>query len=274
MEARLGCVPFLNARPLVWAFEQNPELGVSVEYCWPSQLPRYLTSGQCQAVLISSVDALTQPGRKIACGSSVSSWNSVRSVKILSKVPLGEIETLALDRSSMTSNALAHIILKEFYGIRPESIQMDPDSNAMLQEFDACVLIGDKGLMVNEHGLNALDLGIAWNTLTNLPFVWACWVGQEDLTPELVGMLNWAQNVGSRNLSAAAMEFEPSIPITVGLPYLTEVFDYGLGEKQLLALECFAEYLKKHDLVIDAAMPELVQSSASQSLSGFEIAHN
>ncbi len=189
----VGCVPYVNAIPLVYRFEQLGENSpVKVVYDVPSKLPALLDSGEADAILVSSFDALTQPNRRIAEGVCIGSFGPVESVRLFSKVPLVEIQTLALDSSSMTSNALAQILLAEQYSCKPMVQSMMPNQEEMLAECDACVLIGDLGMTAPSDGLFVHDLGEAWTELTGLPFVWAAWIGVEQLTPELAGLLQEA----------------------------------------------------------------------------------
>jgi chorismate dehydratase len=142
----------------------------------------------------------------MAAGVCIGSHGPVKSVRLFSKVPPTEIQSLALDQSSMTSNRLAQIILSERYGSFSTTHQHAPDLAAMLRDHDACVLIGDIGMTSPADGLYVLDLGEEWRALTGKPFVWAAWIGDEALTPELSGWLLKASRhycVG-RELSGAA----------------------------------------------------------------------
>lgn len=262
MSYQVASVPFLNAKPLVWAYDQlGSDSPVRVEYAWPSKLPQILESGSVQAVLVSSIDALTTPGRVIAGGCSISSHEAVRSVKLISKVPFSEIETLALDASSMTSNALAQIILRKVYGARPDCKSEIPDGGAMLAEHDACVLIGDIGLTFDCHGFFELDLGLAWKHLTGLPFVWACWVGESGLTPDLAGHLIEARRIGESFLPAVSLASSLEIGHKRSLEYLSEVFDYRMETLQQKALAQFAFMIQEYGLSEHATVPEFVGPS-------------
>jgi chorismate dehydratase len=180
--------------PLVAEFEaRSEESDVRVVYDVPSRLPHLLTTGEAQAILVSSMDALRTPGRRWVEGVCIGSFGPVQSVRLFSKVPFSKVKKLALDAGSMTSNRLAQVILRQCYGSRPECVSFPPDLRAMLSEADACVLIGDIGMSATAwDGLFELDLGQAWTTLTGLPFVWAGWIGDEALTPELANALRRA----------------------------------------------------------------------------------
>lgn len=189
----VGCVSYVNAIPLVMRIEDAGEASqVRVIYDVPSRLPALLESGEAQAILVSSVDALRIPGRRIAAGVCIGSDGPVKSVRLFSKVPPERIRTLALDASSMTSNRLAQIVLAERYGAKPETETHAPDLEQMLKVADACVLIGDIGMVSDGTGLHVLDLGEEWRLLTGKPFVWAGWIGTETLTPELTHLLQAA----------------------------------------------------------------------------------
>jgi len=186
----VGCVSYVNAIPLVMRFEElGNESPVRVIYDVPSRLPALLESGEAQAILVSSIDALRVPGRRMADGVMIGSDGPVKSVRLFSKVRPSDIRTLAFDASSMTSNRLAQIILAERYGATPAAVTMPPSLGDMLAENDACVLIGDIGMVADGTGLHVLDLGEEWRRLTHKPFVWAAWIGNEGLTPELSAYL-------------------------------------------------------------------------------------
>lgn len=267
MPYQVASVPFLNARPLVWALEQLGEHSpVRVAFDWPSRLPALLESGSAQAVLVSSIDAISTPGRKIVGGASISSRGRVRSVRLFSKVPFDQVSTLALDASSLTSNALARLVLLQMFGCEPTTVHHDPNGTEMLTTNDACILIGDKGLMFEGSGLYELDLGEAWTAMTNLPFVWACWVGDENLSRELAGWLVSAREIGERNLAAAALTALDQIPAQLASEYLTQVFDYGLQAEQIAGLDKFRELLKESGLLAETYEPRFVEPLPRTSL--------
>lgn len=276
---RVGSVPFVNGRPLVWAFEQpRCMVPVDVFYELPSMLPARLDSGEADAVLASSFDALATPGRRIAAGIAITSDGPVESVRLFSKVPFDEIRTLALDQSSLTSNALATILLQEVYDVRPRTERCSPNLEEMLAEFDAGVLIGDIGMRASGDGLHVLDLGKAWTAHTGLPFVWALWIGTEKLTPELSGYLTWARRLSQlgrseslpRPLDLASETAEiidrqiaqfaqdASWPPSEVWRYLQEVIGFDLTDRHREALRLFQTKLVGHGWIQNRSEPEMV----------------
>ena len=134
MKPTIGSVPFLNAKPLIKAFQHlGDESPVAVLCEVPSKLPAMLDEGRASAVMASSFDALRTPGRRVAAGVSISSRGPAESVRLFSKVEPARIQTLALDSSSLTSNNLARVVLAERYGAKPAAVILPPDRDAMLR---------------------------------------------------------------------------------------------------------------------------------------------
>jgi chorismate dehydratase len=267
----VGCVPYVNARPLVHALEAGEQGQVRVVYDVPSRLPALLERGEAQAVLASSFEALTTPGRTAAAGICIASYGPVRSVRLFSKKPIENIHSLALDASSMTSNHLAQVILGERYGIRPRLVHHVPDLWPMLESADACVLIGDKGMTAAGDGLYVLDLGEEWRLMTGLPFVWALWIGDSGLSPALVGHLGAAlKEAGfsedgdprSREEVVAAAAERASWDLETCRNYLTKTICYQLGERELEGLREFQRKLVEHGFQA-GHFPRLVAPTAA-----------
>lgn len=271
----VGCVPYVNAIPLVEMFEEMGAASpVRVVYDVPSRLPALLESGEAHAILVSSVDALRTPGRKMAAGVCIGSRDAVKSVRLFSKVPFAEIRTLALDKSSMTSNRLIQILLSERYGVKPTTVELTPDLNAMLEEADACLLIGDIGMMSDGSGLHVLDLGTEWTALTGKPFVWAAWIGEDGVTPDLAWWLNRAaacagsqQNAepeyiwrNRRAMVARAMA-KANWPEETARDYFENVMAYRMDDTMLEGLREYQARLLANGFEDAKHFPEIVAAA-------------
>lgn len=189
----VGSVPYINAFPLVYWLGLVPDQ-ITVIYAPPSQLAKMLESGELDAALVSSFHAFQTPGLRIVDGLCIGSDGPVQSVKVFSKVPFSQIERLALDQDSLTSNHLAQILLEDAFGSSFVSDHRPPVLESMLREFDAGVLIGDPCMGTSPAGLQTLDLGEAWKAHWGLPFTWAMWVGGDRLTVEVA---NWLRAAGT-----------------------------------------------------------------------------
>ncbi len=181
MSIIIGSVPYLNEKPLTRWFFQTDEgktSGIEVVYAVPSELARMLQSGEIAAALVSSFEYFRTPGYSIVPGVSISGQDDIESVRAFSRVAWRKTESLALDTSSLTSVALLKILLIEQLDSYPAFLHAAPDQTTMLAQADACLLIGDKGMLASSQDLNVLDLGRAWRRLTGLPFVYAVWLAR------------------------------------------------------------------------------------------------
>ena len=147
---KIGAVSYLNTKPLTTAMElgadpanmvcpvlREQDAG-SVEfdlvYDLPSALADRLAAGELDVALVPSI-ALARPNPKtqqpylILSDACIGCRGPVWSVKLLSRKPLAEIETLALDDGSRTSQCLVQILLEQNFNIRPELSTLEIDSD-------------------------------------------------------------------------------------------------------------------------------------------------
>src|SRR5262249_30133675 len=106
---------------------------------------------------------------------AIAARRPVRSILVVSRVPIENIRTLALDTSSMTSIALTKVLFERWLGGGRTFTAMTPDVNNMLREHDACLVIGDTALQVDRRKYFTLDLAEEWIRFTGKPFVFAFW---------------------------------------------------------------------------------------------------
>jgi len=255
MKKVIGSVPYLNGKPLNRWFTDTPEgraTGIGVVEAVPSRLATMLERGEIAAALVSSIEYFRHPGLTYAPGIAVAAKGPVRSVRMLSKVPVAEIRTVTLDTSSLTSVTLLKILLKEMFGVEPRYLPHPPNLAAMLAEADAALLIGDLGYRDYGPEYRVLDLGEAWHDLTGLPFVYALWIGPEAaLDVRLRQLLLEAKEWGKRNPEwIARAEFERlDESYDRAYSYLTEVMRYDLDAEGEEALRLFGEKARRHGLV-------------------------
>lgn len=178
MITRLGAVSYLNARPLAYGLDFQPDR-FSLRFDVPSACASLLHARDIDFGLVPSIEFCRGDGLAIVPGAAVVSDGAVDSVAIFTTKPIERVQTLALDTSSRTSAALVRVLCDKYFAIRPRFEPMGPDLTEMLTRCDAALLIGDPALFLDARafGVDKIDLGEAWTTLTGLPFVWAFWAG-------------------------------------------------------------------------------------------------
>ncbi len=209
----IGCVPYLNARPLTrWlelAAAEHPEY--ELRYRVPSQLAKQMLAGRYACGMLSSVVLARNPHLSFVPDVAIASNGPVASVKLFTSTPVSQIRSVALDTSSLTSVALARVLLARRYGVTPTFHDAAPDLSTMLQQADAAVIIGDPCLLTDPMGCDQIDLGECWTEWTGLPFVWALWIGRpEFLTEPLIALLQQARDWGIEHLPQIIAEEQGS----------------------------------------------------------------
>jgi chorismate dehydratase len=173
---RISAISYLNTAPLMWDFEHG-EAGSAFDFSYtlPSQCARELASGTADIGIIPAAAYTSIAGLKILPGVAIASQRAVRSILLISKVPLEQVSTVALDTSSLTSVALLKVLFARFWPGNRTFSSMDPDLEAMLASHDAALLIGDPALRVDRSRYLTYDLAEEWIRFTGKPFVFAFW---------------------------------------------------------------------------------------------------
>src|SRR5215510_10864999 len=205
---RIGAVSYLNTKPLVYGLaELAPQHELVFDL--PSRLADDLAAGRLDVALIPSIEYFQNPAYRIVSDACIGCRGPVRSVKLLSRVPLESIRTLALDEGSRTSVALARILLQERFGLAPKLVPFPIDAAPESIRADALLMIGDRAMHPPAGQFVAeWDLGDVWCRWSELPFVFAMWVAGEGCSgaDHLAAVLSQARDLGVANVESIAAE--------------------------------------------------------------------
>jgi len=242
MPIRLGAVSYLNARPLVRGLDRWPDRFL-VRYDVPSRCAALLHEGAIDLGLIPAIEYLGGDYR-IVPDVAVVSDGPVASVALFTRVPVERIRSIALDTSSRSSTTLIRVLCARHFRIDADFAHEEPDLPAMLARHDAALLIGERALFADLAGalIEKIDLGAAWRTLTDLPFVYAFWAGTPGiLTPEDVERLQEARAAGEHQAHEVAAGFFPddAMKQQEGARYIRENIRFRLGPREQAGFERF-----------------------------------
>jgi predicted solute-binding protein len=246
----VSAVSYLNTWPLVWGFLHGPQRGLfDLRFDLPAVCAAAVGDGSADIGLVpvAEVDPLGLsflPDLGIACD------GPVRSILLVSRCPVSEIRTLAVDSGSRTSVALTRIILAEKYGCRPAMTAQAPKLADMLAQSDAALIIGDPALHLEPGALpyTTLDLGAEWVTWTGLPMVFAVWAGHpEKLTPDVreafLGSYEWG--LAHREDIVARAVAERGFPPDLVRKYIGQHIVYRLTKEHLEGLRLFRRKVRE-----------------------------
>ena len=252
MTVRIGAVGYLNARPLTWALDRDPDRW-QMRYDLPSVCARLLHAGDVDLGLIPSIEYLQADDYRLVPGLAIGSRGPVASVALYTRLPVDRIRTIALDTSSRTSVALLRVLCHHRFGISPEFVDHRPDLAAMTTTYDAGLLIGDPAFDTDHAalGLRKTDLGEEWTTMTGLPFIYAAWTGRPGaVTPSDVVALQAAGSAGVEAAEVIAAEYGAGDAARTAraAAYLRDNVKYALGREETAGLQLFLDYAAELDL--------------------------
>lgn len=259
---RISAISYLNTAPLMWDFEHadpkpaNSGLDAArdfdISYTLPSACARALADGTADIGIIPAAAYTEIPALQILPEVAIASRREVRSILLVSKVPVEQIRTIALDTSSLTSVALTKILLEKWLGGARTYTPMAPDVDAMLAAHDAGLLIGDPALKIDRTRYHTLDLAEEWIRHTGKPFVFAFWAARTDALVEappsldLPAVFQRSRDHGLEpsNLQQIAREWAPRLDLSEASikNYLTQNIHYQLDADCLDGLRLFYRY--------------------------------
>src|SRR6266481_2004985 len=277
-KSKISIVKYLNAVPLAWGILEGPQKeAFDPVLSTPAECAEQLAAGTVDIGLIPSIEFQRIKGSRIVPGPAVASLYFVRSVILVSVVPLWKVKTVACDSGSRTSVALARIIFSEFYHTHPDFRPAEPDVANMLAQSDAALLIGDSALKFMEtherpnielqkplvrlgsEPLQVFDLAERWRFLTGLPFVFAFWAVREGFKDSsVVDLLKQSRDYGVANTATIAAKY--SEPLQIKKEFIQEYLErnvhYYMDRTCVEALELFYEKAARVGAIKSARRPE------------------
>ncbi len=257
---RLGCVSFLNSKPLIEGLENLPvPPGPSVKFDVPSRLLEDLEAGEVDIALCPVIDLQRsrEPLRVVPSG-GIGCKGKTLTVRLFSRVPRPQVRQVHADTDSHTSVALMRVLLAEMFGLQPEVIDYDargnPTPRGLASDPETMLLIGDKVITAeppSEAYPHQLDLGEAWLEHTGLPFVFAVWMAKPQAKlGDLPELLSRTRLANAQRIDAIVARHAPSHgwPTDLAKQYLGHWLRYDIGPTQLQAIDLFCA--KAHKLGI------------------------
>lgn len=234
----LGSVPYLNAKPLLYALPPAFEVRLAP----PAELAGRFARYEFEAALLPIIDAFRTPGARIVRPYCIAARGDVLSVRLFLDRPLSECRTLARDPASHTSNALLEVLsqLKWKRALPPPPPGVKPDGR---------LLIGDAALRALGTAAHEVDLAGEWHAWTGLPFVFAAWITKSP-KPGLAEALAASGRTGlvRRDVTADAEAVTLGFDRMLCRRYLRDSIAYDLDADAVRGAELFWRHAASVDL--------------------------
>jgi chorismate dehydratase len=268
---RISIVQYLNTAPLVWGFTHGPLRGkYDLSFTVPSLCAEALRTGAVDIAIIPAIEYQRILGLVILPDLAIASKNRVRSLLLVSKIPIERARSIALDSSSRSTQALVRILCANHWKNAPEFRQAAPDLAAMLKTADAALLIGDPALRLSiaiegaaaegsngeqicdgkPVGIDAAakvhiyDMAAEWRRFSGQPAVLAVWAARPQVaTHELADQFRASLEYGQAHLDeiSAQASRELQLPAPALKQYLCDNIDFSLDAENLRGLSYYFE---------------------------------
>lgn len=242
MSFRISMVSYVNTLPFMEALKT-----VDDQFLISEKIPRLcgedFISGSADIALLPCgfLPQLGKDSFTILKDFGIACEGAVRSVKLLSHVPLSRIDKIHLDRHSTSSSKLLNILSQHHWKISPSYETIDIEQGI---RGDSVLMIGDK---VFEHESNYAfhyDLGAVWQDFTGLPFVFAVWVAKPSIPSQVINQLNEVFRKGILNLPRVISDHKLAYPKYDIERYLGEHIKYELDDAYHAGLSRYLGFLK------------------------------
>lgn len=238
---KISAVSYTNTLPFIYGLQHSPIIDdISLSLDVPSTCAHKLTHGEADLGIVPVAALPDIPHAEIISDYCLGASGAVNSVFIYSEKPATAIRTLRLDSQSRTSNALARILLRDYW--KNDTVITVTDG----AEADAYVEIGDRTFGKQHDHPYVYDLSWHWKELTGLPFTFAAWVANKPLEPSFVKAFN----------DALAYGLSQREVLIAGLParidfdyrqYLMENIDYLYNDEKKQAVTTFLSLMQSFE---------------------------
>jgi chorismate dehydratase len=239
---RLGCVKYLNARPLIHGS------GTPVEFNHPSALCQRLARGELDVALVSSFELFRNRGYSVVDGVAIGSDGPVFSVVLVHEAPVEQLREIVIDPASETSVNLLRCLLGRQLGTVPRFV-----SEGEITPARGKLLIGDQAIEFRRQFggcFEFYDLGAGWKNFTGLPFIYALWLihpefGDKETVAEAL------RSLAEKNLCLldSIIAAQPEAERAFCEYYYRECLRFRFGERERKGLQKFAELCAKQNLI-------------------------
>jgi len=265
----------------MWDFERGHlAQHFDISYTVPSLCAQALHTGEADIGIIPAIAYQTIPGLVVIPEIAIAARGPVRSILLVSKVPVDKIQSVAVDTSSRTSVALLEILFRKGWLIEtaqvaslPKFFAQAPNLEAMLATNDAALLIGDPALTVDRTKYHTVDLAEAWHRATGKPFVFAFWavrraaIAEHADPAQFAAIFQHSRDHGLAHLDEIAREWSPRVGISEAdvRDYLSRNIDFTFGDANHAGLELFFRLAQEFSLISQIRPLELLPGAFVQA---------
>ncbi len=241
---KISIVSYLNSKPFIAGLNKSDLINkIDLQLDIPAVCAQKLIDGKVDLGLIPVAVLPLLKEKYIVSDYCIGAVGKVASVMLYSDVPLEKISTILLDYQSRTSVSLVKVLANKFWKINPQWVSAKENFEEEIKDSTAAVIIGDRTFGLENKYKFSYDLAEEWQKFTGLPFVFACWVANKQLSEAFIKEFNQALETGLNNRSELIRELEKSNLYATNIDtYLNQNIDYHYDSAKKQGLELFLSY--------------------------------
>jgi chorismate dehydratase len=244
---KISAITYLNTKPFLYGITHSPLMdSIDLSLDVPSVCADKLKAGTVDIGIIPVAEIHEIDGANILTDYCIAASGKVRTVVLVSQVPLEEIGTILLDYQSRTSVQLVRILARDYWNIRPE--WKDGKPNYIKEDIrggTAGVIIGDRVFEAEKQFPYVYDLGEAWKAFTGLDFVFACWVANKPIETSFAERFSVALGEGIVHIPEVIDEYLQRYPDYPFETYFKENIFYRMDDSKRAGMKLFLSLMHK-----------------------------
>ena len=241
---KIACVEYINTFPFIYGLENSSikdHLSIYLET--PSKCKERFQAGDVDIALVPVAGLTELVNFSQFSDYCIGCKGAVKTVSIFSNANIASIDRIYLDSDSLTSAQLVKYLMKHYWRRTVEYVNCNV-KNLQITDREAVLMIGDKAFDSYKTYSYQYDLGEYWYRATNLPFVFAVWLAQNDISSEVKTMLNEAFSIGIQQLNKVIETYQTQFPDKNLEEYYSKYISYDLDSSKRQAQNMFLESVK------------------------------
>ena len=248
LKYKVSAVSYLNTIPFIYGINQSDlkdKIDLSLDY--PSVCAQKLIENKVDIALVPIVVLKENPQFIIISDYCIGANGNVDTVCLYSDVPLMEIQEIYLDYQSRTSVDLLKILCREYWNIFPKFKPSTEGFENKIKGKTAALIIGDRAFSANRKYNFVYDLSACWQEMTDLPFVFACWISNKEIDGDFILEFNKSLKMGIENLEESIKKESKNYPHCKNPEeYLNHKISYTLDEDKRKGMKLFLKKLTRN----------------------------
>ena len=250
-KTRVSIVSYLNSKPFLYGLKNSvisKEIELSLDI--PSKVAVKLAFNLADVGLIPVAGLEDLDEYQIIGDYCIGSVGKVKTVVMVSEVPLDQVETVLMDYQSRSSVMLAKVLAK-FYWKKSFKWENTCNNfhNVSIKGNTAGIIIGDRVFEIENKFKYIYDLSGEWYDYTGLPFVFAVWAANKKISKSFEKAFNKALEYGIDDVDEI-MRMEKDRYSNVDIAdYFAQNISFELDNEKKAGMKLFLELSSKLELV-------------------------